>query len=180
MVFEEQKLQGVYIINPDVFYDERGYFFESFKYNELKEKLNCTFVQDNEVFSANVDTIRGLHYQLDNPQAKLVHVLSGSIMDVVVDIRTSSSSFGRSLCVNLDHKNHRMLFIPEGFAHGYLVLEKNTLVHYKCTDYYNPKSEYGIRWDDSDLDINWEVIRPILSEKDRSLPLLKDQKMLPR
>ena len=133
------------MISPDVFYDHRGYFFESFKENEFKEKLNCDFVQDNQVFTEKVNTIRGLHYQLDNAQAKLIHVISGAIKDVIVDIRTSSKSFGKSFSVNLNHKNRKMLFIPEGFAHGYLVLEKNTIVQYKCSDYYNPISEYGIK-----------------------------------
>ncbi len=180
MVFEEQKFEGVYVISPDVYIDDRGYFFESFKEFDFKKHLNRRFVQDNEVFSAKVKTIRGLHYQIDNPQAKLVHVLSGAIKDVIVDIRTSSSSFGESFSIDLDHKNHKMLFIPEGFAHGYLVLEKNTIVQYKCTDYYNPKSEYGIRWNDTDININWDVANPILSEKDIRLPFLKDQKMLPK
>ena len=180
MYFEEQKFKGVYLISPTVFCDDRGYFFESFKDKEFKKILNCDFVQDNESFSDKVNTIRGLHYQLDNAQGKLIHVVSGSIKDVIVDIRTSSSSFGESFSVNLKHKDHKMLYVPEGFAHGYLVLEKNTIVHYKCTDYYNPDSNYGIKWNDSDLNINWNVSRPILSEKDSSLPLLKNQKMLPK
>ena len=180
MFFEEQKFQGVFLISPNVFYDDRGYFFESFKKHVLKNKLNCEFVQDNEVFSSKANTIRGLHYQLDHPQAKLIHVVSGSIKDVIVDIRSNSSSFGESLMIKLSHKNHKMLFIPEGFAHGYLVLEKNTIVHYKCSDYYNASTEYGIKWNDSDLNIDWNVSSPILSEKDRGLPLLKDQTMLPK
>ena len=132
MYFEEQKFKGVYLIDPTVFCDDRGYFFESFKYKEFKKILNCDFVQDNESFSTKVNTIRGLHYQLDNAQGKLIHVVSGSIKDVIVDIRTSSSSFGESYSVTLNQKDHKMLYVPEGFAHGYLVLEKNTIVHYKC------------------------------------------------
>tara|TARA_Y100000022_G_scaffold196449_1_gene203461 strand:- start:535 stop:1077 length:543 start_codon:yes stop_codon:yes gene_type:complete len=180
MVFQEHSLRGVFIINPDIFCDDRGYFFESFKDDIFNEKLNCRFIQDNEVLSRDVNIIRGLHYQLDKPQAKLIHVVSGAIKDVVVDIRTSSSSFGKSFSINLNDKNHKMLFIPEGFAHGYLVLEKNTIVQYKCTNFYNPNSEYGIRWDDSDININWGVDSPFLSQKDSNLPFLKDQKMLPR
>ena len=180
MVFQEHSLRGVFIINPDIFCDDRGYFFESFKDDIFNEKLNCRFIQDNEVLSKDVNIIRGLHYQLDKPQAKLIHVVSGAIKDVVVDIRTSSSSFGKSFSINLNDKNHKMLFIPEGFAHGYLVLEKNTIVQYKCTNFYNPNSEYGIRWDDSDININWGVDSPYLSQKDSNLPFLKDQKMLPR
>ena len=128
MVFEEQKLKGVFLISPDIFIDNRGYFFESFKEQDFKKELNCRFVQDNEVFSSKVNTIRGLHYQLENSQGKLIHVLSGAIKDVIVDIRTSSSTFGKSFSIDLDHKNHKMLFIPKGFAHGYLVLKKK----YNC------------------------------------------------
>ena len=179
MVFEEQALKGVFIINPTIFYDERGSFFESFKNNVFEEKLNCKFVQDNEVFSKKVDTLRGLHYQIENPQAKLIHVVLGAIKDVIVDLRVNSKTFGESFSVNLDHKNHKMLFIPIGFAHGYLVLKKNTIVQYKCTDYYNPNSEYGIRWNDSEININWGVTNPYISQKDSDLPFLKDQKMLP-
>tara|TARA_B100000941_G_C28283932_1_gene438006 strand:+ start:105 stop:647 length:543 start_codon:yes stop_codon:yes gene_type:complete len=179
MVFQEQTLKGVFIISPEIFFDERGYFFESFKENTFKKKLNCNFIQDNEVHSKNANVLRGLHYQLNNPQAKLIHVVSGAIKDVVVDIRTSSSSFGKSFSIILNDKNHKMLFVPEGFAHGYLVLEKNTIVHYKCTDFYNPNSEYGIRWDDLDININWGVKSPQVSNKDSRLPFLKNQKMLP-
>ena len=179
MFFEEQEFQGVFLISPDVFYDDRGYFLSLLKTMTLKNKLNCEFVQDNEVFSSKVNTIRGLHYQLDSPQAKLIHVVSGSIKDVIVDIRANSSSFGKSIEFDLSQKNHKMLFIPEGFAHGYLVLEKNTIVQYKCSDYYDASSEYGIKWNDLDLNIDWNVTNPILSKKDNELPLLKDQKMLP-
>ena len=180
MIFEEQIFKGVYVISPDVYIDERGYFFESFKEDDFQKHLNYRFVQDNEVFSDKVNIIRGLHYQIDNPQAKLIRVISGAIKDVIVDIRTGSSSFGKSFSINMNHKDHKMLFIPEGFAHGYLVLEKDTVVQYKCTDYYNPKSEFGIRWDDPDIDINWNVTNPILSDKDSRLPFLKDQRMLPQ
>ena len=164
MKFESTSIPEVKIICPKVYNDNRGYFFESFKEQDFKKKLNCRFVQDNEVFSSKVNTIRGLHYQLENSQGKLIHVLSGAIKDVIVDIRTSSSTFGKSFSIDLDNKNHKMLFIPEGFAHGYLVLKKNTIVQYKCTDYYNPKSEFGIRWNDPDININWDVANPILSE----------------
>ena len=105
--------------------------------------------------------------------------MSGAIKDVIVDIRTSSSSFGKSISVELNDKNHRMLFVPKGFAHGYLVLKKNTIVQYKCSEFYNPNSEYGIRWDDSDINIDWGVTDPYISQKDSNLPFLKDQKMLP-
>ena len=180
MVFEEQVFKGVYIINPIIFYDKRGFFFESFKDNEFEKKLNCKFVQDNEVFSEKVNTLRGFHYQIENPQAKLIHVISGAIKDVIVDVRLNSKTFGESFSVNLDHRNHKMLFIPSGFAHGYLVLKEGTIVQYKCTDYYNPNSEFGIRWDDPDININWGSTSPIISRKDSELPFLKDQKMFPK
>ena len=128
------------------------------------------------MLSIKINTLRGLHYQTENPQAKLIHVVSGAVMDIVVDLRAKSSSFGKNFSVVLSAKNHRMLFVPEGFAHGYLVLEKNTVVHYKCTNYYDSKSEHGIRWDDPDININWGVKNPILSTKDNELPFLKDQK----
>ena len=179
MVFEEQALKGVYIVNPVVFYDERGSLFESFKKNEFEKKLNCKFVQDNEVLSKKINTLRGLHYQIENPQAKLIHVASGAIKDVIVDLRANSRTYGESFSVKLDHKNHKMLFVPKGFDHGYLVLKKNTIVQYKCTDYYNPNSEYGIRWNDSDININWGVTNPYVSKRDSELPFLKDQVMLP-
>ena len=180
MIFEEQKIKGVYVIRPRIYIDSRGYFFETFKNLEFEENLKCNFVQDNEVFSSNIKTLRGLHYQLKNPQAKLVRVVSGAVKDVIIDIRNGSNSFGESFSINLSHNNRKMLFVPEGFAHGYLVLEQNTIVQYKCTDYYNSNAEYGIRWDDKDLNINWGVKNPILSYKDRNLPFLKDQKMLPK
>ena len=180
MVFEEQVLKGVYIISPIIFYDKRGSFFESYKDKEFEKKLNCKFVQDNEVFSEKVNTLRGLHYQIENAQAKLIHVISGAIKDVIVDVRENSKTFGESFLTNLNDKNHKMLFIPKGFAHGYLVLKPNTIVHYKCTDYYNPNSEYGIRWNDTELNIKWGVTNPVMSKKDSNLPFLKDQKILPK
>ena len=170
MVFEEQALRGVYIVIPNIFYDERGSFFESFKDNEFEKKLNCKFVQDNEVFSEKVNTLRGLHYQIENPQAKLIHVVYGAIKDVIVDVRVNSRTFGESFSVNLDNKNHKMLFIPGGFAHGYLVLKPNTIVHYKCTDYYHPEDDHTLVWNDPDVAIDWPLLssKPLLSEKDAS------------
>tara|TARA_B100000287_G_scaffold431566_1_gene489065 strand:+ start:1233 stop:1778 length:546 start_codon:yes stop_codon:yes gene_type:complete len=179
LLFEAQKLDGVFIIKPNLFKDDRGVFIEIFKHIEFKEKLNCNFVQDNQIYNRSKNILRGLHYQIENPQGKLIHVVSGAILDVIVDIRIGSPNFGKTLSVCLDSTNCKLLFVPPGYAHGYLVLEENTVVHYKCTDYYNPKSEYGIRWDDSDLNIPWKVSNPILSEKDKSLPFLNDQKMFP-
>ncbi len=179
MIFEKQAFEGVYLIKPNVHKDKRGYFFESFRQSVFLEKLNKEFVQDNEAFSEYANIIRGLHYQIDDEQCKLVHVVSGRIKDVIVDIRKDSPSFGKSLSFDLDSKNHHMLFIPEGFAHGYLVLEDKTLVIYKCTNYYNSKKEHGIKWDDPDINIQWGTVSPIISDKDNNLPLLKNQNNLP-
>ena len=174
MVFEEQALKGVYIVNPVVFYDERGSLFESFKKNEFEKKLNCKFVQDNEVLSKKINTLRGLHYQIENPQAKLIHVASGAIKDVIVDLRENSRTYGESFSVKLDHKNHKMLFVPKGFAHGYSVLSEMAIVQYKVDSPYNPQAEKGVRYNDPDLGIDWQVDNPKLSEKDQKLPFLKD------
>ena len=180
MFFEQQSLDDVYIIKPKIFEDERGYFFESFRQSKFYNKLNKKFVQDNEVFSKHANVLRGLHYQMNKSQGKLVHVGLGAIKDIVVDIRVGSPNFGKSFVVILSSKNHKMLYVPEGFAHGYLVLEENTIVHYKCTNYYNFESEFGIRWNDPDINIDWGISNPILSEKDKILPFLKMQKNLPK
>ena len=180
MIFEEQELKGVYIIRPKKFEDERGHFFESFRHSKFFNKLNKNFVQDNEVFSKESNIIRGLHYQIDRLQGKLIHVISGSIKDIAVDLRVGSPSFGKSFAATLTSENHKMLYVPEGFAHGYLVLEQNTIVQYKCTNYYNVESEYGVRWDDPDINIDWGISDPVLSKKDKMLPFLKMQKNLPK
>ena len=180
MIIEPQVLNEVLLLKPLVYKDGRGHFFESFRQNLFEEiGLELNFLQDNEVFSNDADVLRGLHYQLKNPQGKLVHVIKGAIKDVAVDIRVGSPNFGKSVILNLDSKTHNMVFIPEGFAHGYLVLEKGTIVQYKCTNYYNPSSEYGICWNDEELDIKWGLSDPIISDKDSKLPKLKDQKNLP-
>ena len=165
---------------PEIFKDERGYFFESFRQSEFYNRLNKNFVQDNEVFSKEPNIIRGLHYQIDRTQGKLIYVVSGAIKDIAVDIRVGSPNFGKSFIATLTSEDHKMLYVPEGFAHGYLVLEQNTIVHYKCTNYYDFESEYGIRWNDPDISIDWGVSDPVLSKKDKTLPFLKMQTKLPR
>ena len=180
MIFEKQDLDGIYIITPELFKDERGYFFESFRHSQFFNKLNKNFVQDNEVFSKESNIIRGLHYQIDRPQGKLIQVVSGAIKDIAVDVRVGSPNFGKSFTATLSAENHKMLYVPEGFAHGYLVLEQNTIVHYKCTNYYHVESEYGVRWDDPDINIDWGISDPVLSKKDKMLPFLKMQTKLPR
>ncbi len=181
MIIEHQILENVLLLKPNIFKDKRGYFFESFRESIFEENgYNIKFVQDNEVFSRHRNIIRGLHYQLEKPQGKLMQVITGAIADVVVDIRVGSPDFGKSIMIKLDGKTHNMIYVPEGFAHGYLVLEDNTIVHYKCTNYYDPSSEYGIKWNDQDINIPWDISSPIISDKDKILPKLKDQKNLPQ
>lgn len=170
------RIPDVMIIEPKVFEDDRGYFFEAYRESVLKNAgIDKHFVQDN-VSRSFQNAVRGLHYQIENPQAKLVQCLSGTILDVAVDIRKNSKSFGNYVAIKLSDVSKRMLYIPEGFAHGFSVLSDEAIVTYKCSDYYNGEGERGIRWDDPTIRINWDVDRPILSEKDRKLPLLSSIK----
>ena len=180
MKFTNTNIELVKIIEPEIHSDTRGYFFESFKSTLFHEnKIPNTFLQDNEVRSKR-SVLRGLHYQLRNPQGKLVRVIYGSILDVAVDIRCGSPTFGQYVSVKLTDKNKRILYVPPGFAHGYLVMSNDSIVIYKCTNEYNPGDEYGIRWDDSDINIKWQIQDPIISKRDENLPLLKNQKLLPK
>ena len=180
MKFINTNIELVKIIEPEIHSDTRGYFFESFKSNLFHHnKIPDTFLQDNEVRSKR-SVLRGLHYQLRNPQGKLVRVIYGSILDVAVDIRCGSPTFGQYVSVKLTDKNKRILYVPPGFAHGYLVMSNDSIVVYKCTNEYNPRDEYGIRWDDSDINIKWQIQDPIISKRDENLPLLKNQKLLPK
>ena len=180
MKFINTNIELVKIIEPEIHSDTRGYFFESFKSNLFHDnKIPDTFMQDNEVRSKR-SVLRGLHYQLRNPQGKLVRVIYGSILDVAVDIRCGSPTFGQYVSVKLTDKNKRILYVPPGFAHGYLVMSNDSIVIYKCTNEYNPGDEYGIRWDDSDINIKWQIQDPIISKRDENLPLLKNQKLLPK
>ena len=179
MIVKNTLLDGVKIITPTVFEDERGYFFESYKAPIFKNNdLPINFVQDNEVKSTK-GVLRGLHYQFNRPQGKLVRVISGSILDVAVDIRKGSPTFGQSEIVHLTAENNKMLYIPEGFAHGYLVTSPESIVVYKCTDIYDPNDQYGIIWNDETIGVDWMYDSPILSEKDLMLPALNDQQFLP-
>ena len=179
MIVKNTSLDGVKIITPTVFEDERGYFFESYKTPIFKNnELPINFVQDNEVKSTK-GVLRGLHYQFNRPQGKLVRVVSGSILDVAVDIRKGSPTFGQSEIVYLTAENNKMLYIPEGFAHGYLVTSSESIVVYKCTDIYDPNDQYGIIWNDETIGVDWMYDSPILSEKDLMLPALNDQQFLP-
>lgn len=162
-------IEGVVIIEPKVFGDERGYFFESFSQREFEEKVGKTvFVQDNES-SSSYGVLRGLHYQLPPyTQAKLVRVVKGKVLDVVVDLRKNSATYGKHVAVELSGENKRQFFVPKGFAHGFVVLSEEVVFQYKCDNYYAPGHEGGIRFDDPSLGIDWKipVEEMILSEKD--------------
>lgn len=175
MEFIETKLKGCYIIQPRVFKDERGYFFESYNNDVFKKAgLNLNFVQDNQSLS-NTGVLRGLHFQ--NPpsaQGKLVRVITGAVYDVAVDIRKNSPTYGQYVGIELTEENKTMFYIPEGFAHGFATLRDNTIFSYKCTNVYNKASEGCLLWDDKDLGINWTIENPILSAKDLEGTLFKN------
>ena len=180
MLIENTEIRDVKVINPLVHNDDRGYFFESFSLKSFKDNcLPTHFLQDNEVLSGAKGVLRGLHYQLEFPQSKIVRSVIGSILDVAVDIRVGSPTYGKYVMVELSSENKKMLYIPEGFAHGYLVMSKKSIVSYKCTNLYNPKDEFGIKWNDKTIGIDWGNNSPTISKKDDNLPLLKDQKFLP-
>ena len=180
MKIENTNVEDVNVITPTVFDDYRGCFFETFKANAfLDQGFPSDFVQDNEVRSKK-GVLRGLHYQLKKPQGKLLRVVYGNILDVAVDIRTGSPTFGQYHLVELSAENKKIFFIPEGFAHGYLVTSPDSIVLYKCTNIYDGKDEYGIRWDDQTIGIKWGSVNPILSDRDKNLPTLKNQSFLPK
>ena len=170
-------IEGVVIIEPRLFKDERGYFFESFNQREFEEKIcKTTFVQDNESKSG-YGVIRGLHYQKPPfAQSKLVRVIKGAVLDVAVDIRKGSPTFGQHVAVELTEENHRQFFIPRGFAHGFSVLSEEVIFQYKCDNFYSPQSAGAIAWNDPDLNIDWRIPaeKVVLSEKDSKHPRLKD------
>lgn len=170
MEIRESFIKGLFEITPKLFKDERGFFFESFSKRELQKiGVEKEFVQDNQSFSIK-GVVRGLHFQkLPNAQAKLVRVVKGKVLDVAVDLRPGSPTFGQWDSVILDAEKCNMFYIPEGFAHGFSALEETVLL-YKCTDFYNKQAEGGIRFDDPDLKIDWQVTSPIVSEKDIELP----------
>ena len=177
MEIEQTYLTDCYLITPRTFSDERGNFFESFNKNKFQELtgLITDFVQDNQSISKR-GVLRGLHFQTgDFQQAKLVRVINGSVLDVAVDIRPQSKTFGQHFSIVLSAQNNKQLYIPKGFAHGFLVLEDDTIFAYKCDNYYNKESESGIIFNDQTLQIDWEFPESdlILSEKDRELPSFK-------
>jgi len=172
------EIPDIKIIEYDKFEDSRGFFFESYNKKKYYELGDVEFVQDN--FSKSIKgTIRGLHYQIEPfAQGKLCCVLVGKVIDVAVDIRKSSPTFGKHILIELSDENNKQIYIPPGFAHGFAVLSDYCIFHYKCSNYYDKNSERSIRFDDSDLNIKWGISNPIISEKDLKAPLLKEQKDL--
>jgi len=177
MEYKETLIKGVYIIEPRVFNDSRGYFFEAWKKEEFEQHIGkIDFVQDNESKSS-YGVLRGLHYQKGAcSQAKLVRVIKGKVLDVAVDIRKSSPTFGKHVMVELSDENKRQFFIPRGFAHGFLVLSDEAIFCYKVDNAYAPQADAGIRWNDPDVGIQWpiDLDKVITSEKDLKQPFLKD------
>lgn len=172
---QDTAIPGVWLLAPQVHGDERGFFMQTYQTREYAAAgMDRVFVQDN-LSRSRRDTVRGLHYQLRHPQAKLVSVLRGAVLDVVVDIRRGSPTFGRFVAVELSEENRRQLYIPEGFAHGFRVLSEVADFYYKCTDFYAPGDEYGVLWNDPDLGIAWGgIAAPVVSAKDRQLPRLTE------
>ena len=166
-------LQGVRVIEPDVYTDDRGAFLETWNARDYgKHGLDVTFVQDN-LSRSKKHVLRGLHFQNPRPQGKLVSVMKGEVYDVVVDVRSDSDTFGEWEGMVLSAENARQLYVPEGFAHGFVVTSDEALFHYKCTDFYHPETEGVIRWNDPALGIEWPVDDPIVSERDREAPLME-------
>lgn len=176
MLIEQTDFSKLLILKPDIFTDERGSFVECF--NEanfrIQTGMNLTFVQDNESVSKK-NVLRGLHFQVPpKSQAKLVRVVRGAVLDVVVDLRITEPTFGQSFQIVLSEENKTQLFVPEGFAHGFLVLEDNTIFSYKCSNYYSKDHDRSLLWSDEQLNINWGVADPIVSEKDKNAQRLAD------
>ncbi|AOR24773.1 dTDP-4-dehydrorhamnose 3,5-epimerase [Clostridium taeniosporum] len=173
----ETKISGLYVIEPEVFKDERGYFMETYnKKPFLKAGLDMNFVQDNESKSTK-GVLRGLHFQKEHSQGKLVRVIKGEVFDVAVDLRYGSPTFGKWESIILSETNKKQFYIPEGFAHGFLVLSDEAIFNYKCTDFYAPGDEGGIMWNDPDINIKWpleKIEKLIISEKDKVYPQFKD------
>ncbi len=172
MKVEKTKIQGLLVLSPKIFFDDRGYFYESYNKNTFKNVtgLDIDFVQDNESKSSR-GVVRGLHYQLPPyAQSKLIRVVKGEILDVAVDIRENSVTYGEVFSIILNEENKKMLFIPRGFAHGFSVLSEKAIINYKCDNFYNKNSESGIIYNDSDLNIDWKIKNAVISEKDKAHP----------
>ncbi len=174
--FIETEIKDVYIVEPQVFGDNRGYFMETYNYKDFKDAgLDMKFVQDNQSCSKK-GVLRGLHFQKNHPQGKLVRVIKGKVFDVAVDLRKSSHTFGKWTGVILSDENKRQFYIPEGFAHGFLVLSDTAEFVYKCTDFYHPEDDGGIIWNDKDINVEWPIesdMEILLSEKDKKQQTFK-------
>ena len=174
-------IEGLYIIEPKVFKDDRGYFIETYNARDMKEEgLDISFVQDNQSMS-HKGVLRGLHYQINHPQGKLIRVISGSIYDVAVDLRKGSPTHGKPYGQILSDTNNLQFYVPQGFAHGFLVLSDTAVILYKVTDFYHPNDEGGVAWDDPDISVQWPLgelngSSVILSNRDQKHPWLKDLK----
>jgi dTDP-4-dehydrorhamnose 3,5-epimerase len=168
MIAEKTFIEGLLVIKPKVFEDARGYFFERYKEKLLQANgLHAHFVQDNQSLSQK-NVLRGLHFQAPPyAQGKLVRVIKGAVLDVVVDIRKNSKTYGKHFALELNEQNKTMLWVPEGFAHGFVTLQNDTIFYYKCTNYYHKESEGCVKWNDTQLGIDWNVSDPLLSEKDK-------------
>lgn len=175
--FNKCEIDGLYVIEPKVFGDNRGYFMETYNYEDFKnDGLEMVFVQDNQSKSSK-GVLRGLHFQKTHPQGKLVRVTKGEVFDVAVDLRKNSDTYGKWFGVVLSDENKKQFYIPQGFAHGFLVLSDEAEFVYKCTDFYHPEDEGGIAWDDKKIDIKWpseNIDNLILSEKDKKWKTLKE------
>lgn len=178
MTFNKTEIDGVYIIEPKVFGDSRGFFMETYNENDFKKNgLDYVFVQDNQSKS-HKGVLRGLHFQKEHPQAKLVRVVEGEVFDVAVDLRKGSKTYGKWVGVVLSEENKKMFMIPRGFAHGFVVLSETAQFVYKCDDFYHPEDEGGIMYNDPDINIEWPYKGDVeLSEKDKKHPLLKESKI---
>jgi dTDP-4-dehydrorhamnose 3,5-epimerase len=174
-------LPGVVVIEPDVHRDERGFFLESYHADKYREGgVDVVFVQDNHSRSTQ-GILRGLHMQLRNPQGKLVRVIEGEVFDVAVDVRVGSPTFAKWVGVTLSSENHRQVYVPEGFAHGFVVTSEAAEFEYKCTNFYDPGSDISIAWDDPQIGIEWPIDAPVLSAKDKAAPKLSEvMDQLPR
>ena len=170
-------IEGLYVIEPTVFKDERGYFMETYNQNDFKEAgLDMTFVQDNQSMSVK-GVLRGLHFQKQYPQGKLVRAVRGTVFDVAVDLRSDSKTYGKWFGVTLSAENKKQFYIPEGFAHGFLVLSDEAEFAYKCTDFYHPRDEGGLLWSDPEIGVDWPIepgMELIISDKDKKWSGLKD------
>lgn len=175
--FHQCEIEGLYVIEPKVFGDARGYFMETYHYEEFKAAgISLNFVQDNQS-SSRKGVLRGLHFQKEHPQGKLVRVLTGTVYDVAVDMRKNSKTYGKYYGVTLSGENKKMFYVAPGFAHGFLVISDTAEFSYKCTDFYHPEDEGGIVWNDKDVAIAWPIgdgLEPLIIERDAKHPTLKE------